>query len=75
MMLWAASLLASKPGQSNHGVCLLEAADKDAALGRALRIARKAYPASEGWSGHHVMVCLSTNVIDPDGQVTSTPAG
>lgn len=58
---------------ASHTGCLVEAINKDEAYGKGTRIARKIYPSSSGWQGHHIAVGV-TNVIDPEGDLSLSPA-
>ncbi len=51
---------------------MVRAVSRDEAVGKALRVATKAYPGSSGWFGHHAVVCPATNVVDPDNELSVT---
>lgn len=50
-----------------HGVGIIEAASKDEAFGKAMRIQHKLYPMDEGWSNHHaIAVSVDAPVVEPE---------
>ena len=59
---------------TNHAAFIVEAADGYGAVGKGLAVARKVYPASEGWKDHHCAYATMDNVItDPDDVVEMKP--
>jgi hypothetical protein len=70
---FACSLMATRNVGSEfttgHTVCMVHASTRYEASGKAMAIAKKAYPAAEGWNSHHVAVCPETHVVDPDSPI------
>lgn len=65
-MKFACGVTARRNGPTNHSVFLVEAVSQAEAEGLALAIARKCYPADEGWYSHHAVVCRDDNVVTLD---------
>jgi hypothetical protein len=69
MRLWA---VAGSVCQQKSGgvfcVFMVRARTQDEALGKALRVTKKWFPAGEGYFGHNVLVCSDEdkNVHDPE---------
>jgi hypothetical protein len=82
MALWACSILGGRSDRSdhavnirtNHAACVVDAASRDEAFGKAMRIALAAYPRRDGWQDHAAAVCPVDNVIDPDRPIVSSSA-
>jgi hypothetical protein len=68
-MRFAYSVAAYREGRETtyfrHGVGVCEAVDRDHALGQALAIARKIYPARHGFRDHDAMVCPVDQMSSP----------
>ena len=75
LKLWAFSVFCQRQTFNNwvtqfdqsHCCAMLEAANRDEAEGKALRIARKLFPADDGWGAHHVSVSDVGNVVSVEG--------
>lgn len=51
-----------------QSIGFIDAADADEAKGKALRIALKCYPTTQGWANHYVSVRdVNDETVDPEG--------
>ena len=75
LKLWAFSVICNRQTfkngvvqfDYNHTCAMLEAASRDEAEGKAMRIARKLFPAEEGWGAHHTALSTVENVVTVEG--------
>lgn len=78
-MRWAVGIAAvrkPKPDTTafHHAVCIVDAASRDEAVGKGLRVARKIYPLSNEWMSHDAVACLANQVTaDPDQECRIVP--